>query len=39
MGLAGLTDRVESLGGSVRLGNRRGGGAELVMSLDLEGAE
>ena len=39
MGLAGLTDRVESLGGRIDIRNRRGGGAELVMSLDLKGAE
>ncbi len=39
MGLAGLTDRVESLGGRIEFRNRRGGGAELVMSLDLKGAE
>lgn len=39
MGLAGLTDRVESLGGRIEFRNRRGGGAELMMSLDLKGAE
>ena len=39
MGLAGLRDRVESLGGRIEHRNRPGGGAELLMSLDLRGAE
>ena len=39
MGLSGMTDRVESLGGRIEARNRRGGGAELVMTLDLKGAE
>lgn len=39
MGLSGLADRVESLGGRIDTGNRPGGGAELRMSLDLRGAE
>lgn len=39
MGLAGLTDRVESLGGRIDLRNRRSGGTELIMTLDLDGAE
>ena len=39
LGLAGLTDRVESLGGHVEMGNRPGlGGASLCMELDLKGA-
>jgi signal transduction histidine kinase len=38
LGLAGLTDRVESLGGHVEAGNRNDGGASLCMELDLEGA-
>lgn len=37
LGLAGLADRVESLGGQFTARNRAGGGAELVMSLDLRG--
>lgn len=37
LGLAGLADRVESLGGQFMARNRPGGGAELVMSLDLQG--
>ncbi len=37
LGLAGLADRVESLGGQFTARNRAGGGAELVMSLDLQG--
>lgn len=37
LGLAGLADRVESLGGSFEARNRPGGGAELVMTVDLEG--
>lgn len=39
MGLAGLRDRVESLGGRIETRNRRGGGAELQMVLDMRGAE
>lgn len=39
MGLAGLKDRVESLGGRIETSNRRGGGAELRMVLDLGGGE
>lgn len=38
-GLAGLKDRVESLGGRIETGNRRDGGAELRMTLDPRGAE
>jgi hypothetical protein len=37
LGLAGLADRVESLGGQFTAGNRAGGGAELAMVLDLRG--
>ena len=37
LGLAGLADRVESLGGQFSARNRPGGGAELVMTLDLRG--
>lgn len=37
LGLAGLADRVESLGGQLLARNRAGGGAELVMKLDLRG--
>ncbi len=37
LGLAGLADRVESLGGHFTARNRKGGGAELVMRLDLRG--
>ncbi|TXH95568.1 MAG: sensor histidine kinase [Pseudorhodobacter sp.] len=37
LGLAGLADRVESLGGQFHARSRAGGGAELVMSLDLRG--
>jgi signal transduction histidine kinase len=37
LGLAGLGDRVESLGGQLLARNRAGGGAELVMTLDLRG--
>lgn len=37
LGLAGLADRVESLGGQFAARNRHGGGAELVMTLDLRG--
>ena len=39
LGLVGLADRVESLGGSVEVRNRDDGtGALLIMELDLEGA-
>jgi signal transduction histidine kinase len=39
LGLAGLTDRVESLGGHISTRNRdHGGGAELCIELDLDGA-
>ena len=38
LGLAGLTDRVESLGGRLLMLNRPGGGAELRMVLDLREA-
>ncbi|WP_299506803.1 histidine kinase [Cypionkella sp.] len=39
LGLAGLTDRVESLGGHISFANRADGpGAELWMELDLRGA-
>ena len=39
MGLAGLTDRVESLGGHLDLRQRRPGpGAELFVEIDLKGA-
>ena len=37
LGLAGLADRVESLGGQFAARSRAGGGAELVMTLDLRG--
>lgn len=37
LGLSGLRDRVESLGGRFRLGSRPGGGAELTMELDVGG--
>ncbi|NEY90371.1 sensor histidine kinase [Tabrizicola oligotrophica] len=37
LGLAGLADRVESLGGQFMALNRAGGGAELAMTLDLRG--
>jgi signal transduction histidine kinase len=38
LGLAGLTDRVESLGGHIETRNRdSGGGAELFVELDLNG--
>jgi signal transduction histidine kinase len=37
LGLAGLADRVESLGGHFAATNRAGGGAELTMTLDLRG--
>jgi signal transduction histidine kinase len=39
LGLAGLTDRVEALGGHLSVANRAdGSGAELRMDLDLKGA-
>jgi signal transduction histidine kinase len=39
LGLAGLIDRVESLGGQIVASNRRDGpGASLCMELDLDGA-
>ena len=39
LGLAGLRDRVESLGGQMEFANRGDGpGAELCMTLDLRGA-
>ena len=37
LGLMGVADRVESLGGQFSARNRDGGGAELVMTLDLRG--
>ena len=37
LGLAGLADRVESLGGSFIARNRAGGGAELKMTLEFGG--
>ncbi|OHC51670.1 MAG: hypothetical protein A3D16_06540 [Rhodobacterales bacterium RIFCSPHIGHO2_02_FULL_62_130] len=37
LGLDGLADRVESLGGRLILRNREGGGAALCMELDLKG--
>ena len=37
LGLAGLADRVESLGGQIEASNRAGGGASLCMELDLDG--
>jgi len=41
LGLAGLAGRVESLGGTLALRNRRDGvkGTELVMLIDLRGVE
>ena len=41
LGLAGLSGRVESLGGTLTLGNRRDGltGSELAMVIDLRGVE
>jgi signal transduction histidine kinase len=39
LGLVGLADRVESLGGRFEAGSRADGpGAVLMMELDLEGA-
>jgi signal transduction histidine kinase len=37
LGLGGLVDRVESLGGRVDMRNRQKGGAALCMELDLKG--
>ncbi len=41
LGLAGLTGRVESLGGTLTLRNRSDGvtGTELTMAIDLRGVE
>ncbi len=41
LGLAGLSGRVESLGGTLQLRNRRDGhkGTELAMTIDLRGVE
>lgn len=39
MGLQGLKDRVESLGGHIDRANRDGGGAELRITLDLGGVD
>ncbi len=39
LGLAGLADRVEALGGELKTLNRPGGGAELRMVLDLREVE
>ena len=39
MGLQGVKDRVESLGGHIDRRNRDSGGAELRMTLDLGGLE
>jgi signal transduction histidine kinase len=39
LGLAGLADRVEALGGELKTLNRPGGGAELRMVLDLRAVE
>lgn len=38
LGLPGLVNRVESLGGHVELRNRVSGGAEITMTLDLKGS-
>lgn len=38
LGLPGLVDRVESLGGHVDLRNRPDGGAEIAMTLDIKGS-
>jgi signal transduction histidine kinase len=38
LGLPGLMDRVESLGGHVDLRDRVGGGAEITMTLDVKGS-
>jgi signal transduction histidine kinase len=35
MGLSGLQDRVESLGGTFAMRDRPGGGAELTMELEI----
>jgi signal transduction histidine kinase len=37
MGLAGLRDRVESLGGTFRAATREGGGAEVALTLETGG--
>jgi signal transduction histidine kinase len=37
MGLAGLRDRVESLGGTFSTQDRPGGGTEIAMTLDTGG--
>lgn len=37
LGLGGLADRVESLGGRLVMRNREGGGAALCLELDLKG--
>lgn len=37
LGLSGLSDRVESLGGQFEIASRPGGGTELSMELDLRG--
>ncbi|MGL4308960.1 MAG: sensor histidine kinase, partial [Paracoccaceae bacterium] len=34
LGLSGLRDRVEAIGGNFGVGNRSGGGAEVKMSLE-----
>lgn len=39
LGLSGLRDRVESLGGSFRVGAREGGGTEVVMVLEPGGRD
>ena len=38
-GLRGLTDRVEAIGGSVRVADRATGGTSLVAILPLAGPE
>jgi signal transduction histidine kinase len=35
-GLVGLTDRVEALGGSIRVGSRPGDGTHITVELPLE---
>jgi glucose-6-phosphate-specific signal transduction histidine kinase len=35
-GLVGLTDRVEALGGSIRVGSRPGNGTHITVELPLE---
>lgn len=37
LGLVGLRDRVESLGGSMTIADRPGGGTEIVMTLEVRG--